>query len=212
MDRKNRTKSPLSPLLLAVEGNDECNFFEALLRRLGVAGVQLIDFGGKDQFPVELPLLTQTDGFRAKVTAIGFVRDAENNQAARAFQSICHTLKVNRLPVPPAMNSCIPGPPRTGVFIMPDNRGAGMLETLCLQTLSGQPVERCMDDYLTCLDAIRKPDERERFNEPKARVQAYLASRAPIVNSLGLGALKHYWDFDHSCFEQIKQFLRVLFA
>ena len=94
---------------------------------------------------------------------------------------------------------------------MPDNQGAGMLENLCLKTLAGQPIERCINEYLRCIAALSGPDEQKLFNAPKSMVQTYLASRTPIVNSLGVGALKKYWDFSHLCFEELKRFLHTLF-
>lgn len=207
MDRNFRITSPH---LLAVEGKDEYNFFTAILNDLSINTVQLVDLGGKDKFPIELPLLMQLEGFR-NLKVIGFVRDAEEKRAKSAFDSIRATLKKNRLPAPASMASFTPGPPKTGIFIMPDNRGAGMLENLCLRTLKGQPIDRCINDFMSCISAIMNSEEQAYFNESKARVQTYLAFRAPLVNSLGLGALKRYWDFNHPCFEKLKQFLRNLF-
>jgi hypothetical protein len=40
---------------------------------------------------------------------------------------------------------------------------------------------------------------------------SFLATRTPIMNSLGLGAINGYWDFSHSCFDEIKAFLKSLF-
>lgn len=199
-----------SKFLLAVEGKDECNFFTAILNFLSINNVQIVDLGGKDKFPNELPLLMTLDGFR-KLTAIGLVRDAEDNIAPNAFESICVTLIKNGLTAPASLNESAVGPPRIGIFIMPDNQGAGMLENLCLKTLEGQRIEKCIDDYITCITEAQLVREKGQFNCAKARVQTYLSSQAPLVNSLGLGALKGYWDFNNACFEKIKQFLHNLF-
>jgi hypothetical protein len=94
---------------------------------------------------------------------------------------------------------------------MPDNQGAGMLENLCLETLKDQNIESCIDQYISCFESNMDQTEKVIFNFSKAKVQAYLASRAPIVNSLGLGAQKGYWDFNHACFNQVKTFLHSLF-
>ncbi len=104
------------------------------------------------------------------------------------------------------------GPPKIGIFIMPDNYGLGMLENLCLKTIEDQKIKVCVDDYISCIADCQSVEEREHFNEAKARVQAYLAARVPLVNSLGLGAIKGYWDFEHSCFDEIKKFLHDLFG
>lgn len=44
-----------SDRVLAVEGKDECNFFEALMRYEKINGIQIIDIGGKDKFQIEFP-------------------------------------------------------------------------------------------------------------------------------------------------------------
>jgi hypothetical protein len=196
--------------LLAVEGKDECNFFSALLVNLSISRVQVVDIGGKNKFSVELPLIMNLEGFGV-LSVVGFVRDAEEHTAGSAFDSICATLKKNHLPMPTTTASVVAGPPKVGVFIMPDNQGSGMLEDLCLKTLNGQSIENCINEYMDCISSNISAEERERFNEPKARVQAYLSSRAPIVNSVGLAAGKGYWDFENPCFDGIKNFLRNLF-
>jgi hypothetical protein len=196
--------------LLAVEGKDECNFFESLLRYERMDGVQLVDIGGKDKFQIELPLLTKVEGFR-NVEVIGFIRDAEDLVADSAFNSVCETLRKNNLPVPVSINILADGRPKIGIFIMPDNQNCGRLEDLCLQTLEGRKIFDCIDDYILCFSSVMDQVEREKLNGPKARVLSYLASRAPIVNSLGLGAQNGYWDFSNDCFSEIKRFLHSLF-
>ena len=39
-------KTISSSKLLLVEGMDECNFFEALLKSLDITGIQVFDIGG----------------------------------------------------------------------------------------------------------------------------------------------------------------------
>jgi len=230
MDKKTRI---ISNNILAVEGNDECNFFQALLRHINIESiqwcqyiikrendpdftldhntVQLIDIGGKDNFKREFEALAIIDGF-SNIEKLGLIRDAEDRRAMEAFQSICTILRNNNLPVPDSMNSIkIDSSPRLGVFIMPDNQGTGMLETLCLHTLNRQQIESCIDEFISCFSQVMQQDEIEKFNEPKARVQSYLSSRAPIVNSLGLAAQRGFWDLSHSCFDDIKIFLYTLF-
>ncbi len=198
--------------LLLVEGKDECNFFEALLTYEEIKKVQCIDVGGKDKFPEIFSFLVRMEEFK-KAVSIGLVRDAENNQAKSAFDSLCSNLREQSLPVPSTLNALNPGPPKVSIFIMPDNQGAGMLENLCLKIIEGQAVEKCLCDYLACtLANLAFLEEQEKFNEPKAKVQAYLATRAPIVNSLGLGAKAGYWDFSHPGFDKVKGFLHTLFG
>nr|VFK61081.1 MAG: hypothetical protein BECKUNK1418G_GA0071005_101534 [Candidatus Kentron sp. UNK]VFK69566.1 MAG: hypothetical protein BECKUNK1418H_GA0071006_10164 [Candidatus Kentron sp. UNK] len=205
-----------SPWFLAVEGKDERNFFEAMLRQLGIQDVQLVDIGGKDQFKTKFSTLYNLDGFQ-EVRSLGLIRDAEDKAADAAFSSICSILKKYHLPIPDAPNTVIGGKNqqgkdiRVGIFIMPNNADQGMLEDLCLKSARTEPVFACVDQYMDCcLSAL--PENEQPRNPSKAKVQAYLATRKEIANSLGVGAHKGYWDFEHHCFGDIKRFLRALFA
>jgi hypothetical protein len=197
--------------LLAVEGKDECNFYESLLKHQNISNVQLVDIGGKDKFNFNFPALYNLDGFN-KIKRLGFVRDAENNQAQSAFNSICDLLKKHQLPVPTQPNTIInTSEPQIGIFIMPDNAGTGMLEDLCLSTIKTNPVNTCITNFVDCFLKHQNEKEKDIFNISKACVQAYLATRSPIKNSLGLGAKSGYWDFTNPCFDTIKSFLSALY-
>jgi hypothetical protein len=197
--------------LLAVEGKDECNFFKAVLEYENINNIQVIDIGGKDKFKIEFPLLINSEGF-SEVHALGFVRDAEEDQALSAFSSICGILKKNGLPVPKIMNSINnERNMKIGVFIMPNNIDEGMLEDLCLESVKTKPVFECVNEYIKCCLSDLSEDEKN-INVSKAKIQTYLASKKPIVNSLGLAATKGYWDFEENCFSEIKQFLHSLFS
>jgi len=41
----------------------------------------------------------------------------------------------------------------------------------------------------------------------KTKVQVFLASQPEIVNSIGLGASKNYWDFTSPVLDELKTFL-----
>ncbi|MCX7047888.1 MAG: hypothetical protein NTX50_20685 [Candidatus Sumerlaeota bacterium] len=206
------TKKITSTRLLAVEGKDECNFFDVLLQHIGIADVQVWPIGGSQKFASEFPNLYNAEGF-GNITKLGFVRDAEGNPAKSAFDSVCGTLKAHSLPVPAAPAQITPPgrQPRVSIFIMPDNQGKGMLEEICLKTIEDRPVYVCVQDFQTCIDSKMSADEKAKFNAPKSRVQAYLAARVPIVNSLGVAARKGYWNLDHASLDDIKDFLRKLF-
>jgi hypothetical protein len=83
-----RTLPPPQPLtshrLLAVEGLDECNFFKALAKLLPIHDVQIRNVGGNIKFAEEFEALQKMEGFNA-LTAIGIVRDAEQDPATHAF-------------------------------------------------------------------------------------------------------------------------------
>ncbi|OHD24008.1 MAG: hypothetical protein A2086_06725 [Spirochaetes bacterium GWD1_27_9] len=200
-----------SDMLLAVEGKDESNFFKSLLEYENIQGVQIIDIGGKDKFSIEFRLLRNLEKF-SNITKLAFVRDAEENNASSAFQSICDILKKYNLPYPQKINETTENSkPIVGVFIMPNNNNAGMFEDLCLESIKSLPINDCISKYIECVKNNLKSEDNEKFNISKAKVLTYLASKTPIVNSLGVGAEKKYWDFSDNCFSEIKSFLHKVF-
>jgi hypothetical protein len=172
----------------------------------------MIDMAGKDKFRKDLPLLPKLDHFD-QVTHLGIIRDAESNPAQDALKSICKILKTNLIPHPEKNKWIIKTEKLSvGIFIMPDNQNSGMLEDLCLQSIQEQPITHCLEQFKNCFYKTFSNNEQHTFNESKFKVQSYLATRVPIENSLGIGALRKHWDFSHACFGKIKSFLLELFG
>ena len=48
------------------------------------------------------------------------------------------------------------------------------------------------------------------MNFSKAKVLAFLVSKKPTVYSLGIAAEKGFWDFSHSCFDDLKSLIRQI--
>lgn len=200
-------RSPISySKVLLVEGQTPFQFFKALLRNLGLDNqVEIRNFGGVKDFSAFLKALVGTDGFD-KVTSIGIVRDAEEN-ADSAFDSVKDSLIRANLTAPATPKSISHGNPVTSVFILPDCVQPGMLETLCLQSITTNPSMTCVDGFFICLDGnqVLLPD-----NLDKARIQAFLASREKSGLLLGQAAHAGYLDWDDQAFDSLKQFLRSL--
>jgi hypothetical protein len=196
------------PNLLLVEGRDEELFFMALLNSLNVnEEIQVIQAGGKDQFRAKLKAYMITDGFPG-VRRMGIIRDADGNHKG-AFDSVCSALRSASLPVPSAVMTLTDGNPRTAVMIMPPEPVEGRnLEDLCLAAVADDPALRCIEAYFDCLTQEEIIHEENRI--AKARVHAFLASRAEPDLRLGEAAGKNYWNWDHPAFGPVKDFLRRL--
>jgi hypothetical protein len=198
------------PNILAVEGKDEYNFFTALIKHLNLTDIQIEDIGGKDKFKLEFPLLAQSENFYGIVKKIGFVRDAEEKEAVAAFQSICGILNTHNLPVPQTPNTITDKDgKKVAIFIMPNNKDSGMLEDLCIESRKTDPIWNCVEAFIKCYDPLI---EKDKYNISKAKIGAFLSTRVPIVNSLGIAAQDHIWDFNNPCFNPIKNFLTKLFG
>jgi hypothetical protein len=195
--------------VLAVEGNDEKNFFEVLLRTMNIPNVQIIDVGGKDNFKNKFPVYIQSEGALAKIKNIGFVRDAEQLEAKSAFDSICSVLQKYALPCPTDLRKIIKdNDKKVNIFIMPNNNNCGMLEDLCIAAIKDTDVFTCVECFVKCYE---NKIERGKYNLAKAKILAYLSTRTPIVNALGLAAKQSVFDFTKPCFDDIKKFLKELF-
>lgn len=148
--------------LLIVEGRDEKNFFEAALAgHLAIADIQVLDIGGEKRLTANLEAL-KVDAAFPIVESIGVIRDADLtppgsqvSAASSAFDSVRGSLVSQgvQLPCPAGHGQFAAGPPRVGVFIMPDGVGDGMLETLCCSSVSGQGSYICVNDFFACLQA-----------------------------------------------------------
>lgn len=190
--------------ILAVEGHDAFQFFKALLRQLTLlTNIEIRNFGGVGDLSDFLDLLVITPGFE-RVTSLGIVRDAETN-AESAFQSVCGGLSMAALSVPEHPMSIADGNPKVSVFILPDCENPGMLETLCLRTVSDDMAMVCVEEYFRCTQnqGLALPS-----NMPKAQVHAFLASKPHPGFLLGQAAHEGYWPWNHPAVDKIKQFLR----
>lgn len=144
---------------------------------------------------------------------MGFVRDAENKPAKNAYESIISILQKKDY-IYPNSAGLIKNDDgmKIGIFIMPNNTEEGMLEDLCLQSIEQEPIKFCIDSYIKCVTSADDNVDFSKFNESKARTLSYLASRIPISDRLGLAAEKGHWNFNHACFDKIKDFLKSLFS
>lgn len=190
--------------LLLVEGRDEANLFDALVRRrFGEerrSEIQVVDAGGRDRFPGNLNAIALAS---RNVRAIGAVRDADDD-AGGAFRSTCGHLSNAGYAPPAAHGGFSDATPAVGVFIVPDGDTPGAVETLCRRSREGDAVSGCVEDYMSCLDgrgAIRSE------NRDKTFVHAYLAARDDPLAWVGEGALQGAWDFDSDAFSGLYAFL-----
>ncbi len=190
------------PKIIAVEGQDEINFFIALLNNLHIADVQVIEFEGKTNFQSRIKAIVNVPGFR-NVRYFALVRDADNLPARSAFDSVKHSLSAAKLPFPLEINVFSDTTPSVGIFIMPGNAENGMLEDLCLSSIKEYPVYQCIENFFKC-------SEEKPLIKSKAEIQCYLSTKNPLANSLGVGAKKGHWNFNSPVFDEIKAFLENL--
>jgi len=198
-----------SKKLLLVEGKDEEVFFETFLKIKKIDGIQIIPSGGKHQFQKLLPIIKKAPGFD-EISSLAVIQDADMD-ADKAFQGICSVLNNNDVKSPDEIASFVSDSPRVGVFIIPDGKNEGKLESLCLSTVKSEGIIECIDSFMTC---IEKNPNSNGYNFPKdihkARCRAFLSAMEKDTSSLGIAAKKGYWDFDSEKLNPLLNFLKQL--
>jgi hypothetical protein len=201
----NQAEAITEPKLLLVEGRDEINFFNSLIRHLRIQEIEVRSYEGKDRLRSALQTLIIAPGFDM-LESIGIVRDADNDANA-AFQSVCGSLSNAGLPVPGAPMLITSERPQTGVMIMPPGEPEGMLENLCLSAFQTDPAMPCVEQYFECLEAEM---ENLPSHVAKAHIHAFLASRERPDLRLGEAALRGYLPWDSPAFASVRQFVGQL--
>lgn len=145
------------PKLLLGEGTHEVSFFNKLLEHLGINDVQIDEYGGKYRLVPGIAALTKRSGF-SDVISLAVTRDADYADdpaddllaSPRAFQSVCTALQLANLPIPNAPMIKASGQPEVSVFVLPDNQNTGMLEDICIASMSESDIE-CISEYFNCI-------------------------------------------------------------
>jgi hypothetical protein len=189
------------------------NFFNALLAHLGITDVQVDQYGGKHKIRPGLKAITERSGF-SQVASLAVTRDADFADdpaddalaSQRAFQSVRDALIHAGLPA--TLDVKASGTPQVSVFILPDNNNPGMLEDLCIASMS-QPEIACIDEFFNCI-AAGTARAQIRRNVSKSRVHAWLATQAEPDKRLGEAAKDSYINWNHPAFDPLKQFLQQL--
>ncbi len=199
-----------APKLILVEGRDEEEFLGALLREMDIGGVQGVNYEGKGNLTrVYLQTLMAAPGFAA-VTHLVLTRDADRSKQS-AMTSLRGTLRACGLPCPEHGKFIEKRYPIIGVYIFPGKVEKGMLEDLCLSTVSDRPIMECVDRYMSCLTELAQGKRIEFPRNPsKARAHAYLAGMPELVREVGVAAQRGYWDLDHAELGELRSFLASL--
>jgi hypothetical protein len=192
------------PKLLIGEGKEEVMFFNALLNHLKITDVKVEEYGGKGKLSDYLKTLVVRPGY-ANLITVGITRDADGS-ATDAFKSVTNFLGLTGLISPARSGLRANGIPNVGIFIFPDGEHSGMLEDLALEALQGDPVLRCVEEFLACAS-----DVSANIKEvSKAKIHAWLATRNPPDLRLGIAAQKGLIDWQHPSFLSLTNFLQAL--
>lgn len=191
------------PNLVLVEGPDDKEIISNLLGYLHLrADVDIREVMGKENFRDGIDLISKRPDFKTFVKSLVIIRDADTD-AASAFQSIHNALSAAKLPTPREPEITLKDFPFVSVFIAPDNKRAGSLESLCMGAISDQAALGCVTDFLRCAAdaglALRQPE--------KTKFYAYLATRPYPVKSIYAAIEGNHISLDHAAFSRLRDFL-----
>ena len=191
-----------SDWLLLVEGRDEVNLFDALMKHCfdAESEIQVIEAGGKDSFSRSLKAIRTASRARPTLRALGVVRDADED-AAGAFRSVCDHLRNARYEPPPTHGQFSGAVPSVGVYIVPDGTDPGAIETLCRRSREGDDIARCVGEYINCLTRNKA---MRSGNVDKTFAHAYLAAMNNPLARVGEGARQGVWDFESPAFAELR--------
>jgi hypothetical protein len=186
------------------EGKDDVAVLRGLTSHLKLE-IQVEEYGGKSNLANFLRTLPKRPEFaRQQVAAMAVIRDADSDAVA-TFTSVRDTLKQNNFEAPAADGTFTESALKVGVFIVGVN-GQGMIENLCLKSVSDQPGFPCVDSYFAC---IAQKSTRSAFSA-KAKVRVWMASHVDFEYHVGKAAEEGYWPWESSAFDSLKTFLRAL--
>jgi len=203
-----------SQLIVACEGIDDQEFLRRMLDHLRISERRIDQYRGKAQLPTYLRGLRDSTDFET-IRVVGVIRDGDDSPGG-AWQSVRDLLQRLDLPCPTGPGTIgtgrcgVDGITRSiGVFIMPDNNSPGALEDLCLRAVADSASLTCVDEFLACVAARTNVTCRQQ-DVPKARLNAWLASRADPTLRLGQAVAARQLPPDSPAFDPIKDFLRAL--
>ena len=93
-----------------------------------------------------------------------------------------------------------------GIFVVSDSHGRGMIEDLCLASVSDQPGFSCLQQYFECLS--EKTAAKEYHS--KAKFRAWMASQVEFESHVGLAAKHGFLPWENAAFTPLREFLRRL--
>lgn len=188
------------------EGGDDLAVIKGVAHSIGLPDIEVEPFQGKDKLRNFLrDVQTRPEFSRNLVTAVGIVRDADSDGGA-AFQSVRDALLTNGFKAPGGNGGFAVNGIKTGILIVGPKDGKGMVEDLCLNSVSDQPEFPCVDDYFQC---ITQKSGRKDFSS-KAKIRVWMASHVDYDLRVGIAAEKGYWPWESPVFNSLKEFLRQL--
>lgn len=197
-----------SSRLLMVEGYSDLLFYAEFLEEMGVQeGVFIKHFNGRTDLAAKLEIFL-TPQLLASKEAFGVIVDADTDALSTANELTRVLSRITRQAV--VAGAWTPGQPRVGLFVTPDGKTPGEIETLVWRAWAADPANQapkvCIDAFMGCMGNLGL-----RAHSPdKGLVSALLAVRNDEDPRLGPGARANAFNFRRPEFSGLRDFLSVL--
>jgi hypothetical protein len=140
------------------------------------------------------------DGGVSSLFSAGIIPDADNDANA-AFTSAKQALNSSALSQPASMNAITAGPPKTGIFVLPNCNASGGLEEVLIEC--GRTVypdlHTAADSYVQSVDlgsVAYTPDDMSEMRTPQGPVKAIVGSMSSVLkpgSTIQVSLLRDRW-------------------
>jgi hypothetical protein len=189
--------------LMVCEGADDVAVVEGLCAAAGIEGLKVEHCGGRnnlERYLGELPV--RPEFTRREVESVAVMIDAEASAEA-AWQKLRNAVMLGFNVELQEPGNFVGTVPRFAGFVAADEHGRGMIEDLCLASVSDQPGYPCLQDYFRCLS---ERTERTDFH-PKAKFRAWMASQSEFEYHVGKAASHGFIPWESAAFAHLRDFL-----
>lgn len=211
--------------LLLVEGEDEKEFFDELLKHEQINNIQVFPFGGKDNLTcdefININLMTSLKSTDLDIRAFSIVLDCDNGNVGDCINKVNTFIQKVNMHKPKGneagiitfdkIKSCKQFTSRhtpIALYVMPDCESKGSLETLCIKAVKNENFMTCIENFINCVET-QNPNISHK---DKRRVLAYLASSSEKCKQVrtGHGIKAGLFDLNSAVFQDVKDFIRQM--
>lgn len=147
-----------------------------------------------------------------EVIKLIIIADADDVAIDNRFKEICSKLNPTLYTIPNVLGDLSMSDnskKRTGIYLLPDNRSAGSLETLCLRAVTHPEKLECIEKHIECIKN-KNLLETPLSALDKTRAHIYFATTTKPYAHIGGSFQKNVPSIDtlHSSFDQISNFIQ----
>ena len=194
-----------SKRLFLLEGRTDWIIVEAVLERLRILNVNLVNCNGIENLLNDLPALIKESDMRS----IGIIVDASNSLEQR-WQSIRDKLIRSDLEIELPKTPCHCGTVQEfgdqviGIWVMPDNQKPGVLEDFFAELIPKDDVWELACDFVE-----RAMGKGIPVNESKSKVYTWLSIVAPGMQ-MGTAFKANKIEFDTTNYKNFENWIKAL--